>query len=192
MWRWQSALAVVAMTAAGSFELAAQSPPAIIEVARTEQAPAAVPNAGPDAGKAGPSSPVAAAPAAQTDQQSPDRRRDDVGRRLDDDRRAGDARSMPRRRARNTGRNWDGRDWAGRDWPLDQSRTFRGPRDAHGGYWIYVRPAHSPDYRNRYTARRGYGYEGRFDGRDNGRFEPRWRDSRFDRFPDTAGRRRDD
>lgn len=53
-----------------------------------------------------------------------------------------------------------------RDWPLSAVRTYRAPRDAFGGRWIYVRPA----------SRSGYAGRGRFDNnryRHAFRSEPR-------------------
>lgn len=60
----------------------------------------------------------------------------------------------------------------GRDWPLDQSRTYRAPRDAYGGRWIYVRP--SPRY-SRYGSR----YPRQADASAYGgydRYPSRWRE----------------
>lgn len=62
-----------------------------------------------------------------------------------------------------------GRGSGGRDWPLDQSTSFRGPRDAYGGRWIYVRP--SPRYGYRSERFAGASRHGGYD-----RYRPRWHD----------------
>lgn len=65
----------------------------------------------------------------------------------------------------------------GRDWPLDDIRTFSGPRDAYGGRWVYVRPA--PRYRPRYASG-GWSEAG---PRNAQRWQPRPRYDDWDRDP---------
>ncbi len=68
-----------------------------------------------------------------------------------------------------------------RDWPLTAVRTYRAPRDAFGGRWIYVRPASRPGYagRSRFDNNR-YRYAFRLEPR--GSYGARYRDEeRYDR-----------
>jgi hypothetical protein len=83
----------------------------------------------------------------------------------------------------------------GRDWPLDGNRVYRGPVDAYGGRWIYVRPAYPPrryagSWQRRRAGRPVYGdrYAERRDHWDEHRAA---RTAEFDRYPYNIGRRRD-
>jgi hypothetical protein len=91
---------------------------------------------------------------------------------------------------------------ARRDWPDGGTLTYRGPRDATGGRWIYVRPAR----RGTGAYAGGYPYGGnrgrRWRSRDDAFGPPplpvprieapaRYSGGDWDRYPYNIGRRRD-